>query len=159
MADGGADGGLALEGAPSDVVVVDLDRAGGALEATALARCALTRRLTTALAGVATPFVFDADLPGADGDELGGGGDLAEALPRVVGAFVRELLRGAELCRWPLPAASGGDAKASLFDHALWLRIKQAQWPWLAHDEVSRAVVVRFAQTQAFSTYLTALDE
>ena len=44
-------------------------------------------------------------------------------------------------------------------DHALWLRVKQAQWPWLAHDEVSRAVVVRFAQTQAFSTYLTALDE
>ena len=64
-ANGGADGGLALAGAPSAVVVVvDLDRAGGALEATALARCALARRLATALAGVATPFVFDADAPG-----------------------------------------------------------------------------------------------
>ena len=72
---------------------------------------------------------------------------------------MRELLRGAELCRWPLPLASAGDAEASLFDHALWLRVKQTQWPWLAHDEVSRAVVVRFAQTQAFSTYLTTLED
>ena len=78
----------------------------------------------------------------------GGGADMAEALPRVAGAAVRELLRGAALCRWPLAA---GD---ELFDHALWLRVKEAQWPWLARCDVSRAVLGKLGRwDEALAAY------